>query len=287
MSKVIFLTKNDLKKLPEAVKKFGLGKFRGKNVLVKLHMGERGNKWYVKPEYVKIVVDELKKINGKPFLFDTIALYPGGRDSKEKYAEVAKEHGFDRLGCEVVIGDEGKDVKMEEEDIAFGYEVAKELYKTKDVIAISHGKGHLLTGFGGAIKNFGMGGVSKKCKLEMHSESVKKKFLSLGRTKINFNHILAFGAKACLEKKNVIYINFLLDITKNCDCDSNALPIICEDIGVLVSDDPVAIDTASIDLIEKHMGKSFKDIRDVDAMEHIRFAEKIGMGSTKYELVEL
>jgi len=287
MSKVIFLSKNKLEKLPEAMKKFGLEKFRGKNVLVKVHMGERGNKWYVKPANAKIVVDELKKINSKPFLFDTIALYRGGRDSKEKYMEVVKEHGFDRIGCEVVIGNEGKIVKMDEKGIEFDYEVAEELYKTKHIIAVSHGKGHILTGFGGAIKNFGMGGVSKKCKLNMHSGSVKKRILSLGRTKINFNQILSLGAKACLRKKNVIYINFLLDITKNCDCDSNALPIICEDIGVLVSDDPVAIDTASIDLIEKHMGKSFKDIRDVDAMEHIRFAEKIGIGSTKYELVKL
>jgi hypothetical protein len=286
MSKVAFISKNKLEKLLEVMRKFDLERFSGKDVLVKLHMGERGNNWYVKPKYVKIVADELKKIKAKPFLFDTIVIYRGSRDSKEKYMEVVKEHGFDKIGYEVVIGDEGKLVKMSESGIEFTYEIANELYNAKNIVAISHAKGHILTGFGGAIKNFGMGGVSKKTKFDMHSASVKKKILSLDRTKISFNEILALGAKACLDKKNVIYINFLMDITKNCDCDANALPIICEDIGVLVSNDPVAIDTASVDLIERHMGKTFKDSLGNDARTHIRFAEEIGMGTTDYELVK-
>jgi hypothetical protein len=287
MSKVVLIPKGKLEKLPEVMRSFGLERFSGKEVLVKLHMGERGNKWYVKPGYVKIVADELKKIKAKPFLFDTAVIYRGGRDSKEKYMEVVKEHGFDKIGYEVVIGDEGKPVRMSESGIEFTYEVAKELYKTKYTIAMSHAKGHILTGFGGAIKNFGMGGVSKKAKLDMHSASVKKKILSLGRSKISFNEILSLGAKACLNKKDVIYINFLMDITKNCDCDSNALPIICEDIGILVSNDPVAIDIASVDLIEGRMGKTFKEVTGMDARTHIRFAEEIGMGSAKYELIKV
>jgi len=282
----VFIPKIKLEKLPEVIREFNLERFTGRNVLVKLHMGERGNKWYVKPGYVKIVADELKKIKARPFLFDTIVLYRGSRDSKEKYMEVVKEHGFDKIGYEVVIGDEGKLVKMDESGIEFTYEVANELYNMKDMIAISHAKGHILTGFGGAIKNFGMGGVSKKSKLDMHRASVKKKMLHLGRTRISFNEILPLGAKACVNKKNVLYINFLMDITKNCDCDANALPIICEDIGVLVSNDPVAIDTASVDLIERNMGKTFKDVLGNDARTHIRFAEEIGMGTSDYELVK-
>jgi len=286
MSKVVLISKNNLEKLPQVLRSFDLKKLSRKDVLIKLHMGERGNKWYVKADNVKMVVDELKKIKAKPFLFDTVALYRGSRDSKEKYMEVAKEHGFDKIGCEVVIGDEGKLVKMNESGMEFTYEVANELYKAKDIVAISHAKGHILTGFGGAIKNFGMGGVSKKTKFDMHSESVKKKILSLGRSKVTFNEILSLGAKACLNKKNVIYINFLLDITKNCDCGTDSLPIICEDIGALVSDDLVAIDTASVDLIEKRMEKTFRDVWNIDARAHVRFAEEIGMGTTDYKLIK-
>jgi len=283
MAEVIFVKKDSARKIPLALKKVGLKKFAGKEVLVKLHMGEENNKWYVKPNIVKIVFDEMKKIKSEPFLFDTVVLYRGSRDSKEKYMAVARQHGFTAIGCEVVIGDEGTRVKMEDCGIKFSYEVVKELYRTKDVVAISHAKGHVLTGFCGAIKNFGMGGVSKRSKLEMHAASTLKKFLSLGTAKTAFDRILALGAKACLAGKNVLYMNVLLDITRECDCVNDALPIICKDLGFLFSSDPVAVDAASVEMIQKNAGNVFER----DPWEHIRFAEKIGLGSMKYELVEI
>jgi uncharacterized Fe-S center protein len=285
MSKVIFVDKNSVEKVPLALKYLGLEKFSNKKVLIKLHMGEIENKWYVKPKYVKIVVDELKKIKSKPFLFDTVVIYRGSRDSKEKYMETAKKHGFDQVGCGIVIGNEGKFVEMNLEGIKFSYEVADELYRTEDIISITHGKGHLLTGFGGVIKNLGMGGVSKQTKSAMHTAAVTKSFLSLGRSEITFSKILALGAKACLMGKNAIHMNVLLDITKHCDCANDALPIICKDIGFLFSRDPVAIDAASIDMIEN--AEKSRKVFDKDPWEQVEFGEKIGLGNRKYKLVEI
>lgn len=333
MSKVIFLPKDGLKKLPDAMKEFNLERFQNKQVLVKLHMGERGNKWFVDPNIVKIVCDELKKINARPFLFDTLPAYKGGRDTKEKYLETAKMHGFADIGYPIVIGNDGTDVKVD----GHSFEVAKELYDSKYVVSIAHVKGHSIPGVGAAIKNFGMGGLSKKSKDYIHDGGKpvwnKKKCQLCGNCedvctaehmfgrkaievgdewKINydyclgcgrcvracpyealvykiddFNRLLALGAKAATQGKKMLYINIALKITKFCDCSPNSLPIISDDVGIFVSEDPVAIDTASIDMVEKTMKKSFKEVQGVDAMEHVRFAEKIGMGTTKYELIKL
>lgn len=280
--KIILVKKDQTEKIVVALKKIGLDIFKKKEVLVKLHMGELGNKWYVRPRIVKIVVDELKKMKAEPFLFDTAVIYRGSRDSKEKYMDTAIKNGFGKVGCPIVIGDEGYQVKMNGGGIKFSYEVANEIYDSKNIFAISHCKGHMITGFGGAIKNFGMGGVSKSCKGNMHSASVSRQILSLGTTEMTFDKILALGAKACLSKKKVLYMNVLMNITKECDCCINSLPIICDDIGYLFSDDPVAIDAASIDLIEETSSK-LKVLRK-RPREQVEFAEKIGLGYMDYKI---
>jgi len=284
MSDVYFVEKGDLDKVREVFLNLASSDLPGNDALIKLHMGERGNKWYVKPEFVKVVTDELKKIGAKPFLYDTVIIYGGQRNTREKHENLAREHGFDKIGCDVVIGDKGQFVELNEEGIEFKFEVAEELYSVKNVVSIVHAKGSSMTGFAGTLKNIGMGGVSKSCKFAMHAASVKRKIVTLGRSRLTFNKILAMGAKACLMGKNVICIHVLLDITKECDCRRNALPIICKDLGFLLSKDPVAVEAASIDMIIKNAGAGvFKR----DPWEQVEFAEKIGLGSRKYELVKV
>ena len=283
-SQVFFVPKGGVDRVGGLFRKIVLQDFAEKEVLIKIHMGERGNTWYVKPEFVKVVTDELKKIGSSPFLYETVILYGGQRNTREKHENLAREHGFDKIGCAVVIGDKGQVVPLSEEGIDFRFEVAEELYRTKNVVSIVHAKGHSLTGFGGTIKNLGMGGTSKACKLAMHTASLKRKVATLGRSPATFNKILAMGAKACLLGKNVVCLHVLLDITKECDCARNALPIICPDLGYLLSRDPVAIEAASIDMIIQHAGPAvFKK----DPWEQVEFAAKIGLGSRTYELVEV
>jgi len=284
MSIVFFVEKDRVNKIGDVLRNLVSENFAGKEVLIKLHMGERGNNWYVKPEFVKIVTDELRNSGLVPFLYDTVIIYGGQRNTQEKYENLATEHGFDRIGCNVVIGDKGQVIHLNDEGIEFKFEVAEELHNVRNVVSIVHAKGSSQTGFAGTLKNLGMGGVSKSTKFAMHSAGIVKKIATLGRSQVTFNKLLAMGAKACLLGKKVICVHVLLDITKECDCRRNALPIICRDLGYLLSRDPVAVEAASIDIIIQNSGPSvFKR----DPWEQVEFAEKIGLGSRKYDLIEV
>jgi hypothetical protein len=329
MSKVIFIEEKNFGKVEQSMKQFAADDFAGKDVLVKLHMGELGNLSFLKPEVVKVFVDALKKFGANPFLFDTTTRHPS-RCTKEKYYDTAvNKHGFYKVGCEVVIGNEGPKVKVEN----FEFEIAQEFFDTKNILVLSHAKGHSFSGFGGAIKNLGMGATSLKTKMEMHEwskpvwdrklcakcsscadvcplNSIKvggewcldeKKCLGCGKcvatcsygalkNKADLQDSLARMAKASIENKKMLYVNLMIDITKRCDCANNEIfpyEILCDDIGILVSDDPVSIDAASIDLIEQKMKKSFADVWNVDARRQLKKAEELEMGSMKYELVKI
>ena len=328
MKKVIFFS--DLNKLHDAVENFNIQSFADKEVLVKLHMGEVKNKFFSKPDFIKHVVEELKKINAKPYLFDTTVAYPGLRSFKSGYEKVAKMHGFTprKVGCGVVIDDKGISIKIENRD----YEVADCLFESTHIFAISHVKGHIATGMGGAIKNLGMGGVTKKSKKNMHAGSkprytkdkctycgacaevcpftaIKVKDNSwnlkgvscfgcgvcvdscednaLSYKEADFQYVLACAAKACIQDKNVIYLNELKRIARSCDCDPFAGPVVCPDIGYLVSDDPVAIDKASLDLINDVKKDIFEKENKVSPLKQIKFGEEIGLGSASYQLIDL
>jgi hypothetical protein len=103
----------------------------------------------------------------------------------------------------------------------------------------------------------------------------------------DLQYLLACSAKACLQGKTVLYLNELKRIAKGCDCDPNAGPIICPDIGYLLSDDPVAIDKASLDLVDQVKKNIFLKVNKINPMKQITYAEQIGLGSSTYELVEI
>ncbi|HJX69804.1 MAG TPA: DUF362 domain-containing protein [Dehalococcoidia bacterium] len=150
---------------------------KGGSVAVKLHMGELGNITYIRPIFVRRVVDLIKRAGGKPFVTDTTSLYPGARDTEGKYLSSAASNGFveESLGASVVIadGDGYEGVPVPVENIVRSCElkevkVATKIYEAAFLLVLSHVKGHMLTGFGGAIKNLGMGCVTKEAKREQH-----------------------------------------------------------------------------------------------------------------------
>ncbi len=328
MKKVVFFT--DMKKLSDALENFNLKSFKDKKVPVKLHMGEVKNKYFPRAKDVKYVVERIKKYDMKPYLFDTTVAYKAPRHTKGGHEKVARLHGFSKkkIGCNVVIDDSGKNVEIEGRK----FEVADHLYDSKNIFAFTHVKGHNATGFGGAIKNFGMGGVTKETKIEIHNSSkpiykkdkctfcgvcaevcpfnaikVKKdkwkisnfkcfgcgvcvencEFGGLDYQDADFQYVLACAAMAVTKDKNVIYLNELKRIAKGCDCDPFAGPIICPDIGYLISDDPVAIDKASLDLVNDIKPNLFKKENNVDPEKQIKYGEEIGLGSLNYQLIEI
>jgi len=153
-----------------ALSNSSLARFAGKAVPIKLHMGEPGNPYFIRPELARIIVTSVKEAGGHPFLFDTVVAYPGERSHRRGYERVAYRHGFtrDSVGCNVTIGERG--VRVVEAEVAL--EVAAQLYEADCMVVLSHVKGHVQAGFGGAIKNLGMGGVTKASKRRVHYMSV-------------------------------------------------------------------------------------------------------------------
>ena len=164
-------------KLKKLIKKAGIGQIDmdGKFVAIKMHFGELGNISYLRPNYAKAVADVVKELGGKPFLTDCNTMYPGSRKNALEHLECAWENGFTPLsvGCPVIIGDGLKGTDDIDVPVAGG-EYVKEAKIGRAVmdadvfISLTHFKGHEMTGFGGAIKNIGMGCGSRAGKTEQH-----------------------------------------------------------------------------------------------------------------------
>jgi uncharacterized protein len=311
-----------------ALESIGLPLFADKAVPVKLHMGEPGNPYFVQPEVARVVVAAVKDGGGHPFLFDTVVAYPGERSHRRGYERVAQRHGFtqENVGCGVAIGERG--VLVVVEDVAL--EVATELHDASCMVVLSHVKGHIQAGFGGAIKNLGMGGVTKASKRRVHYMSIpvhdaekctlcrrcvgvcpsdalsveaewcidrekcegcgkcvsacstgalRFEVMSLGRG-------LAIGAMACVQGKDVVYVNSLHNIAQNCDCDPSPGRLICPDIGYLIGTDAAAVDAASLDLVDRQAPQVFARTTGVDPREQVREAVALGMND-RYSFAEI
>lgn len=164
-------------KLKKLIKKAGIGQIDmdGKFVAIKMHFGELGNISYLRPNYAKAVADVVKELGGKPFLTDCNTMYPGSRKNALEHLECAWENGFTPLtvGCPILIGDGLKGTDDVDVPVAGGQYVKKakigRAVMDADVfISLTHFKGHEMTGFGGAIKNIGMGCGSRAGKKEQH-----------------------------------------------------------------------------------------------------------------------
>ncbi|MBD3362266.1 DUF362 domain-containing protein [Candidatus Dojkabacteria bacterium] len=298
-------------------------------ILVKLHFGEPGNKTAFKPEDVKPIIKALNELKLEPTLIDSPVAYNSPRGTVEGYEQFAKQKGFNKL-APCLISNNGKRVEMKDIPI----EVIKELIEAENVLVLSHVKGHGCAGFGGAIKNLGMGGVTKESKSKIHG-LCKPKFIKecqgcgtcaklcpahaikmtdgkaefdlnacygcsiceiecpfkcLAPIKAIFDDLLAQGAAAVINNfpENTFYINVIKNITEGCDCQSNAGQILSDDIGVLLSKNPVAIDHASIDLINKTNEKNiFLEHTHKDPLLHVEYAAKYTNWEEDYEIEEL
>lgn len=173
---------NLLQKLERMVKKAGIEKidFKDKFVAIKIHFGEYGNVAYIRPNYAAVIVKLIKDLGGKPFLTDANTLYKGSRDNAIDHLHTAMVNGFNPIatGCDVIIADglRGKDERIVDVEGKYCPEpkIGAAIAEADIVISLSHFKGHEMAGFGGAIKNLGMGSGSVAGKLDMHSTAQPK-----------------------------------------------------------------------------------------------------------------
>jgi hypothetical protein len=344
-SNVYFLEWERIGKLDEWLKSTGLFK-KIKNrdfTALKIHFGEKGNKGYIRPEIAKIAVDKVKLQCGFPFLTDANTIYVGERADAVHHLTVANKHGFtiENCGCPVIIadglrGNSGVNVEVNLKHFKT-VSVSNAMHYSDFLIFLNHFKGHELSGFGGALKNMGMGCATRAGKYAMHDKIHPRlmydrcigcgqcvKWCSASALKVENKKIIfaddkCVGCGECIlscpqgvfqipwdenaasvQEKIVEYaygvvkdkphfsINFLNFITKYCDCfRTNEDPLV-PDIGVMASEDPVALDQASADMVNKKYGKDFfKTVfPHIDWEVQLKYAEKLGLGSRTYSIIE-
>jgi uncharacterized Fe-S center protein len=186
--------RNLLQKLERLVKTAGLEEidFAGKFTAIKIHFGEPGNLAFLRPNYAKVIVDAVKNLGGKAFLTDCNTLYVGRRKDALEHLDAAYENGYNPFatGCQIIIGDglKGTDeayVPVDGGEYVKEAKIGRAIMDADIIISLNHFKGHELTGFGGALKNIGMGCGSRAGKMEMHSE---------GKPKVTENVCVGCGA---------------------------------------------------------------------------------------------
>lgn len=351
---------NKFRRLIEAA---GIGEidFEDKYVAVKLHFGEVGNMAFLRQQYARVLCDYIKQRGGKPFLTDCNTLYIGYRNNALDHLDAAYMNGYNPLatGVHTIIADglrgtDEREIPVEGGEYVKTAKIGAAIAEADIIVSLTHFKGHTNAGFGGALKNIGMGCGSKSGKMEMHSSGTPristKRCIGCGmcvkncanggvhvidhKAQIDETHCLGCGyciaycpkgaimtkwdeakpvmnkkiaeyTKAVLSGKPAFHISMVMDVSPDCDCDScNDIPII-PDVGMFASFDPVALDQACVDAanrqsvipgsaasVSEHTQEQHHDVfklvhPDTDWAAGLEHGEKIGIGSRKYELIEL
>lgn len=331
----------------------------GDLVAIKLHFGEKGGHAYIRPTFVRTIVDRVRELGGKPFLTDSCTLYPGERKETVSALNCAVRNGFayavvnaPLVMCDGLRGHSSRRVEVEG-GVLDSVDIGLEILEADGMITLSHFKGHELTGFGGAIKNLAMGCSSREGKLEQHSNVApriaakycdacadcfascahaainiiegtaridEEKCAGCGRCitacekmaiRIQWNEQaelvmkkMVDYARGALEGKagKLLFINFITQVSPACDCYGHSDAPIVPDIGILASTDPVALDQACIDQVNRAQGlpgtmlqeghepgcDKFRSIYpEIDWQVTLEQGEQLGLGSRTYQLNRL
>lgn len=290
-SKVYFMkeiTPNAIVKIYET-----LGKKLTGNVAVKLHSGEEGNQNYLRPEFVKQIVEY---VNGTVVECNTA--YEGERNSTEKHKELLENHGWNKYFKVDLMDAEGPDkiIKIENGKVLKENFVGKNIVNYDSMLVLSHFKGHPMGGYGGALKQLSIGCSSSEGKAWIHSAGTNKNQNTLWDNLPEQDKFLEAMADAAssvhkLFKGNIVYINVMKNLSVDCDCCAIAEDPCMKDIGVLASLDPIAIDQACMDLIynSEDPGKNhfIERVERQHGIHTIEAASELGFGTREYELIEL
>lgn len=257
-------------------------------VAVKLSTGEPPASNYLRPELIK---DLVQMVQGT--IVECNTAYGGSRTETAMHYQVAKDHGFTEI-ADVKILDEDGFMRLPVEG---GSQLSENLVGAAfgdydSYLVLSHFKGHVMAGFGGAIKNIsiGLGSKEGKCLIHTGGESHTSPW---GGDQTAFTESMAEAGKSVSDYlghgERIVYISVLNNISIDCDCDGNPARPDIHDIGILASYDPVAIDQASIDLTFAAEGSESlkKRVNDRNGLHTLEHGEEIGLGSRSYRIVSL
>lgn len=257
---------------------------------IKIHVGEPGNTSYLKSDIYDNLINYLISLKIKPYFIETTTV-SGFRKTKIGHEKVARDHNFTQIPFVIADGERGE--SHQEVEVKNGKhfqkaKIAQDLADKKQVLVISHFKGHCHTGFGGAIKNLGIGFASRIGKIEQHSRifNQQQKDIDWGDNNNLFigellEERIAEYALAASFKKNHLYINFAINLVSDCDCDGRAMKPLFSDLGIFVSHDPVAIDKACLDLLDQREGKITYEGKEI-----FDYGERIELGKKNYRIIE-
>ena len=290
-SKVYFtkeISSEALIKIYEAVGK----KLDGK-VAVKMHSGEAGNKNYLRPEFVKDLVNH---VNGTVVECNTA--YAGARNTTEKHLELIKEHEWEKYFPFDLMDAEGPDLELDVPNgkVLHKNYVGKNLANYDSLLVLSHFKGHAMGGYGGALKQLSIGCASSAGKTLIHTAGVTDNQYELFNNlpeQDRFLEAMADAASSVVAhfNSNAVYINVMKNISVDCDCDGNASAPCMKDVGILASLDPVAVDQACLDIVynraDPGKDKLIERIESLHGVHTVEAAEEEGIGSREYEIVEI
>ncbi len=262
-------------------------------VAAKVHSGEAGNQNFLRPEVWKPVIDFVKGT-----VVECNTAYDGQRNTSAKHMKLMKSHGWTEFFDVDLMDAEGPDLELEISNglaIKKNY-VGKNMANYDSMLVLAHFKGHPMGGYGGALKQLSIGCASTVGKCWIHSAgktTEQSEVWNHVAEQDTFCEAMADAAGSVIDyfKGNVVYINIMCNLSVDCDCCEVAEDPCMKDIGILASLDPVALDQACVDLIEKsddpgrdHLWERIESRHGVHTIEA---AEKIGYGSREYELVNV
>ena len=265
------------------------------NIGIKVSTGERGSKGYLKADLIGPLV---KKLGGT--IIECNTAYPGARTSTEDHLKVAEEHGFTKIANVDIMDADGEEKIPVKNGKHLEYDIVGNHLKNYDsMLNLAHGKGHAMGGFGANLKNQSIGVASRNGKAYIHSCGQTDDPNACWTTEYeqkDFIESMAEAAKAVSDyfeenNKEIVYITIMNAISVDCDCDAHQGDPVMNDIGIIGSLDPVANDKAFIDMLWNSTDPGHtKMMERVDRQvgRHItEYAEKIGLGTTNYELIEI
>ena len=291
MSKVYFSKEISSSKILDMYKLFE-DKISG-NVAIKVHSGEAGNQNYLHPEFFKPVIDY---VNGTVVECNTA--YAGERNTAAKHIKLLKNHGWSEFFKVDLMDQYGPDEVLKVKNglqLDENY-VGRNLMNYDSMVVLSHFKGHPMGGFGGAIKQLSIGCASAAGKAYIHSAGQSlnvDEFWGLKTPQDKFLEAMADAASTIVNHFDgkMVYINVMANLSVDCDCCAKAEDPCMKDIGVLVSDDPLAIDQACVGLIYSSSDKGrdhfVERIETRNGLYTLDAAEKMNVGSRDYQLIEL
>ena len=293
-SKVYFTRTLTPEKVVEAYEKLGIV-LPGK-VAVKVHSGEKGNQNYLHPEFWKAMIE---RVNGTVVECNTAYGDASGgvRDNTKSHWALIKEHGWTKYFDVDLMDAEGPDIIWQIPDgkVLKENHLGKNILNYDSMLVLAHFKGHPMGGYGGALKQLSIGCASREGKALIHSAGVtddRYETWERHADKVKFPEAMADAASSVVRhfKDRIAYINVMKNLSVDCDCCAVAEDPCMNDIGLLSSLDPVAIDQACIDLVmnSDDPGKEhfMERVTSRNGIHTIEAAEALGIGVRDYELIE-